>query len=67
MNEEIPITTILVAVLGVAYFGYQVEKQRNKLRETFNVVEKQESVVGAALERLVESGQLKPYVPGQVT
>jgi hypothetical protein len=63
MNEEIPISTILVGVLGVLYFGYEVEKQRNKLREVFNVVERQESVIGAALEHLVETGQLKPYVP----
>jgi hypothetical protein len=67
MNEEIPIVPILVGAVGVLYLGYEIEKRRHRLRETFNVFDKQESVVGKALEMLVESGQLRPYVPGQAT
>ena len=60
---DIPIVAILGGTLAALYFGYEIEKQRNKLREVFNVFDKQESVIAEALERLVESGQLKPYVP----
>jgi hypothetical protein len=66
MNEEIPILPIVVGVLGVMYFGYEIDRQRHKLRAIFNVFDREESVVAAALEALVESGQLKPYVPGEM-
>lgn len=65
MNEEMPIVPILVGTVAVLYFGYEIEKQRHKLRQVFNVFDRQESPIAEALERMVESGQLKPYVPGQ--
>jgi hypothetical protein len=65
MNEDIPIIPLIVGTLAVVYFGYEVEKQRHKLRQVFNVFDRRESPIAEALERMVESGQLKPYVPGQ--
>jgi hypothetical protein len=65
MNEEISVMPILVGALAVLYVGYQIEKRRHQLRETFNVFDRQESTIAQALEIMVESGQLKPYVPGQ--
>jgi len=64
MNEELPILPIVVGVLGVMYVGYEIDRQRHKLRAIFNVFDREESLVAAALEALVESGELKPYVPG---
>lgn len=64
MNEDISIATILVGVFGVFYVGYEIEKRRNQLRETFNVFDKKESAVSEALEAMVKNGQLRPYVPG---
>ena len=64
MNEEIPIVPVLVAVLGLFYFGYEVERRRHKLRQVFNVFDREESEIAAALEVMVESGQLKPHSPG---
>jgi len=65
VNEEISIMPIIVGALAVLYFGYEVERRRNLLRETFNVFNKQESKIAQALELMVESGQLRRYVPGQ--
>jgi hypothetical protein len=65
MHEEISIMPIIVGALVVLYVGYEVERRRHQLRETFNVFDKQESTIAQALELMVESGQLKPYVPGQ--
>jgi hypothetical protein len=65
--EEIPVMPILVGALAVLYFGYEVERRRHKLRETFNVFDRQESSIAQALELMVESGQLKPYIPGQAS
>lgn len=65
MNEEIPIVPVVIGGLVVAYLGFEIEKQRTKLRSVFNVIDKKESVIADALEELVKSGHLKPYVPGQ--
>ena len=62
-TEEIPILPIIVGALGLLYSGYEVEKQRHKLRQIFNVFDREESEIAAMLETMVESGQLKPYVP----
>ncbi len=64
-GEEIPISTVIVATVGLLYFGYEVERRRNRLRQVFNVFDRQESEVAAALELMVESGALRPYVPGE--
>ena len=62
-TEELPILPILVGTIGLLYFGYEVEKQRHKLRQIFNVFDREESEIATMLESMVESGQLKPYVP----
>jgi hypothetical protein len=62
-TEEIPILPIIVGALGLLYFGYEVEKQRHKLRQIFNVFDREESEIAAMLETMVESGELKPYIP----
>jgi hypothetical protein len=59
MNEEIPFVPLLVAALGLFYFGYEVERRRHKLRQVFNVFDREESEIAEALEVMVESGQLK--------
>jgi hypothetical protein len=62
-TEEIPIVPLIVGALGLLYFGYEVQRQRHKLRQIFNVFDREESEVATMLESMVESGQLKPYVP----
>jgi hypothetical protein len=62
MNEEgIPILPIVVGALILAYVGFEVNRQRHKLRAIFNVVDRQESAIAAVLEQMVEHGELKPY------
>jgi hypothetical protein len=62
-TEEIPILPLMVGALGLLYFGYEVEKQRHKLRQIFNVFDREESEIAAMLEAMVESGQLERYSP----
>jgi hypothetical protein len=64
MNEEVSILEIVVLAGLAVYFGYEINRRRNKLRRVFNVFDKRESKIAQALESLVASGQLKPYVPG---
>jgi hypothetical protein len=63
MNEEVPIVPLVIGACILAYFGFEVERRRHKLRTIFNVFDKQESRIAEALQALVESGQLRPYVP----
>jgi hypothetical protein len=67
MNEEIPILPLVVGSCIALYLGYEINRRRNKLRRIFNTFDKQESLIAQALESLVESGQLRPYVPGQTS
>jgi hypothetical protein len=65
MNEEFPILPAVVGTCIALFLGYEINRRRNKLRMVFNTFDKQESKIAEALERMVESGQLKPYVPNQ--
>jgi hypothetical protein len=60
-TEEIPILPLVVGALALLYFGYEVEKQRHKLREIFNVFDREESEIASTLEEMVSSGELRPY------
>jgi hypothetical protein len=53
-----------VGALALLYFGYEVEKQRNKLRQIFNVFDREESEIASSLESMIANGELKPYMPG---
>jgi hypothetical protein len=67
MDEEFPvIPLVILAALGL-YMGYEINRRRNNLRRVFNTFDKRESKIAHALEGLVESGQLKPYVPEHAT
>lgn len=63
MNEEVQILPLLLGAGVAVYLGFEIDRRRTKLRKVFNTFDKQESTIAGALESLVESGQLKPYVP----
>lgn len=65
MNEEgQSIVPLLAALVGIAYFGYEINRRRDRLRRIFSCFDKEESVIAQSLEELVQSGRLKPYLPG---
>lgn len=64
-GEEVSISTMILAALGVLYFGYEVEQRRHKLRQVFNVFDRQESDIAVMLEEMVESGMLRPYTAAE--
>jgi hypothetical protein len=65
MNEEPPpIIPTILGVLGVLYFGYELNRRRTKLRRIFSTFDREESAVADVLEQFVVSGRLKPYFPG---
>jgi hypothetical protein len=64
-SEEIPIVPIVVGALAALYFGYEIQRQRHKLRQIFNVFDREESEIATALENMIAGGHLKPYMPGE--
>jgi hypothetical protein len=67
MNEEVQILPLVILAGLAAYLGYEINRRRNKLRRIFNTFDKRESRIADALESLVESGQLTPYVPSHAS
>jgi hypothetical protein len=61
--EETPILPILLGALLIFGIGYEAERRRKRLRQVFDVFDREESKIAEALERMVESGQLKPHIP----
>jgi len=64
MNEEMQqiLPWAALACLG-AYLGFEINRRRDKLRKVFNTFDKDESKIAEALEALIHSGQIRPYVP----
>jgi hypothetical protein len=67
MNEEFPVLPAVVGTCLALLLGYEINRRRNKLRKVFNTFDRQESKIADALEQMVESGQLRPYVPARAT
>ncbi len=61
--EDFPILPAMIGAAVLVYFGLEVDRRRHKLRSIFDVFDRKESKIAEALESLVKSGQLKPYVP----
>jgi hypothetical protein len=65
MNEEVPIIPLVIGVLALALFGFEVDRRRAKLRSIFCTFDREESEVAETLEAMVRSGALKPYSPAR--
>lgn len=63
MDEEIPILPAILGLLVAGWLGFELSRERSRLRETFNVFDKPESKIAQVLEEMVARGDLKPYSP----
>ncbi|BBL74399.1 hypothetical protein [Methylomagnum ishizawai] len=65
MNEQFSnIIAGLTATLAIAWFGFEISRKRKRLRETYDVLDKDDRHICIALEQMVEDGKLKPWTPG---
>jgi hypothetical protein len=62
VDEEVQILPLAMLACTGLYLGYEINRRRNKLRKVFNTFDKDESKIAEALEALIHSGQLRPYV-----
>jgi len=63
VNEEVQILPLAVLACLGACLAFEINRRRNKLRKVFNTFDKDESKIAEALEALIHSGQLRPFVP----
>ncbi len=63
MNEDVPVLPLLIGVLAITLFSFDINRRRSKLRAIFNTFDREESVVAETLESMVRSGRLQPYRP----
>jgi len=59
--EDTPIVTFIIAAILIAGLGYEIERRRARLRDVFDVFDREESKIAGTLEAMVLSGQLTPY------
>ncbi len=60
-GEEVAILPLVPGIFGVAYFAYEVERRRNRLRAVFNTFDDQDGRIASILEKMVEEGKLIPH------
>jgi hypothetical protein len=63
VDEEFPILPAVLGLLLAGWLGFELSRERSRLRETFNIFDKAESHIAPVLEGMVASGELKPYSP----
>ncbi len=67
MNEQFSnIIAGLTAALALTWLGFEINRKRKRLRETYDVLNKDDRHICVALEQMVEDGKLKPWTPGGV-
>jgi hypothetical protein len=55
------IFSMVLGALALGYIAYEIERRRRLLHDLWDVVDGEDAIITAALEDLVESGELLPY------
>ncbi len=64
MNQEMQQILPLAALACIgACLAFEINRRRNKLRKVFNTFDQDESKIADALETMIHTGQLRPFVP----
>jgi hypothetical protein len=53
--------SLVLGALAVGYLVYEIERRRRKLHELWDVLDDDDAVITAALQDMVESGELQPF------
>ncbi len=61
MGNASEAVTLFIGALMVAAIGYEINRRQKKLREVYNVLDKETKHIAHQLEEMVEQGRLKPY------
>ena len=56
------VISLVLGAVAMAYLAYEMERRRRKLHDLWDVLDEEEAIMTAALEDMVTSGELQPYV-----
>lgn len=63
MNALSEALTSVFGLVLIAAIGYEIRRRRKRLRELYNVLDEEDRLMVADLDRMLLSGELKPYTP----
>ncbi|TMJ49230.1 MAG: hypothetical protein E6G90_12165 [Alphaproteobacteria bacterium] len=55
------VMSLVLGALAVGYLVYEIERRRRKLHELWDVLDDDDAVITAALQDMVERGELQPF------
>ena len=61
MGQVSEAVTLFFAAMLVAGIGFEINRRRKKLREVYDVLDKETKHIAAELEQMVQQGVLIPY------
>lgn len=64
MNAISEAVTVFFAAVVITAVGFEINRRRKKLREVYDVLDKETRHIAADLEKMVLSGELTPYTEG---
>ena len=55
------VVSLVLGALALGYLFYEIERRRRRLHDLWDVLDGEDAMLTAALEEMVESGELRPY------
>jgi len=55
------ILALLMSALAVGYCVFEIERRRQKMRDVWNVLHRDDALLTEMLEQMVARGELQPY------
>lgn len=62
MGQVSEAVTLFFAAILVGALGFEINRRRKRLREVYDVLDKQTQHIAVELEKMVEEGQITPYM-----
>jgi hypothetical protein len=53
--------SLFLGVLAIGYLVYEIDRRQRKLHDIWDVLDGEDAVLTAALEDMVERGELRPF------
>lgn len=61
MGQVSEAVTLFFAAVMVGALGFEISRRRKRLREVYDVLDKETRHIATELEQLIEQGKLVPY------
>ena len=61
MESSSDVISMLAGVAAVLAMGFEFDRRRKRMHEIWDVLDEDGAKIGASLESMVETGELRPY------